>query len=302
VIDDDSILQNEVEGFRHRGLLRRPSNIRKPALAPAEEGLTSARMVNAAILPSRAALRVSGPDARAYLQGLITQEPPPAGQAAFAALLSPQGKILFDFLIYCGGESFLFDCDRACSEALAKRLSLYRLRANVTIEPLNDWAIGVDWGRDRSAVGGAAIFFDPRLLALGQRIIGPRNIIAERLPPANDNAWRKVRIEAGVPEFGSDFASEEVFLLDVNYDALSGVSYAKGCFVGQEVTSRMKRKGEIRKRTLLLSFDGPPPAKGAPVTAGETTLGAVMSGVDGAALALLRVDRLAEAQVAGAQL
>lgn len=251
-------------------------------------------MVKAALLSSRAVIRVGGPDARTFLQGLITQEPPPPGEAAFAALLTPQGKILFDFLILAGAEDFLLDCHAGSAEALAKRLSLYRLRAKVTVDPLPAWGVG--WDDGGAAPQGAPSFADPRLAALGRRMIGTRASLGESIA---DKDWNKHRIALGVPEFGADFAGDEVFLLDVNYDALAGVSYKKGCFVGQEVTSRMKRKGEIRKRTLRASFDGAPPAKGTPVTAGDSTLGEILSGVDNAALALIRTDRLKAARNAG---
>jgi folate-binding protein YgfZ len=128
----------------------------------------------------------------------------------------------------------------------------------------------------------------------------PRRAVAPRREaPAGDDDYDALRLSLGVPEFGRDFAGEEVFLLDVNYDALGAVSYGKGCFVGQEVTSRMKRKGEIRKRTLIARFDGAPPAKGAAISAGDQAVGEILSGAEGVALALVRVDRLKEPQGEG---
>jgi folate-binding protein YgfZ len=256
-------------------------------------------MAKAAVLTSRAVTRVGGPDARSFLAGLITQEPPAPGAAAFAELLSPQGKILFDFLIAAVADGFVLDCHGEGVDAHAKRLSQYKLRANVIVERLADWAVCVFWENGASSSGDATTFFDPRLPALGHRAIGPRATIAAIANDVGEIAWERHRIALGVPEFGKDFSSDEVFLLDVNYDALGGVSYKKGCFVGQEVTSRMKRKGEVRKRTARLSFDGAAPAKGTPVTAGDSTLGEVLSGADGAALGLIRMDRLASAQGAG---
>lgn len=251
-------------------------------------------MVKTALLTSRAVIRIGGPEGRTFLQGLITQEPPPPGEAAFAALLTPQGKILFDFLILAGAADFFLDCYAASAEALAKRLSLYRLRAKVTVDPLLDWGVG--WDTGDAGADDTLAFADPRLAALGRRRIGTRASLGEGIAETD---WNKHRIAIGVPEFGADFAGDQVFLLDVNYDALAGVSYKKGCFVGQEVTSRMKRKGEIRKRTLRASFDGAPPAKGTPVAAGDSTIGEILSGVDNAALALIRVDRLKAARDAG---
>jgi folate-binding protein YgfZ len=118
--------------------------------------------------------------------------------------------------------------------------------------------------------------------------------------PSADASYDEMRLALGVPEFGKDFIGEEVFLLDVNYDALGAVNYRKGCFVGQEVTSRMKRKGEIRKRTLIARFDGDPPPAGAAVTAGDLDVAEIQSGGPGIALALARLDRLKAAEAAGA--
>lgn len=251
-----------------------------------------------ALLASRAVIRVAGPDARAFLKGLLTQDAPEPGRAAFAALLTPQGKILFDFLMAGVEDGVLLDCDAAAADALLKRLMLYRLRAKATIERLADRSVGVMLGERADTTLDVIRFHDPRLIGLGERIIGPSVALAGA--EAAEADYDRTRIALGVPEFGKDFGADEVFLLDVNYDALHGVDYKKGCFVGQEVTSRMKRKGEIRKRTLRLSFDGPPPAKGAAVTAGASILGEVLSGTDGMALALIRLDRLAAARAAGA--
>lgn len=248
-------------------------------------------MADPMLLPTRAVLRIAGPDAAGFLQNLVTQDVPKAGEAAFAALLTPQGKIAFDFIIVAAAEGgFLVDCDQASADALAKRLSLYRLRAKVQIDRL-DHAVTLSAEGEAAPEDAVAVYDDPRLSALGRRAILP----AARGKDGEDDYDRR-RLELGVPEFGKDFGADEVFLLDVNYDALCGVSYKKGCFVGQEVTSRMKRKGEVRKRTARLVFDGDAPPKGAPVTAGGSTLGEVMSGRAGAALALIRLDRLAAAR------
>lgn len=262
-------------------------------------------MPQTALLASRAVLRIAGPDAGPFLQGIVTQnvEALRPGEAAFAALLTPQGKILFDFLLFAAGDGFLVDCDAGAAEALAKRLALYRLRAKATIDLAPDLSVGAGWdGGCAERPAGLHAFDDPRLLTLGLRMIGPRAAVAEATGEGAEGFYDAHRIALGVPVFGRDFGAEEVFLTDVDYDALNGVDYKKGCFVGQEVTSRMKRKGEIRKRTLKLAFDGPAPAKGTPVMAGENAVGEVLSGVDGMALALVRLDRLAAAREAGAAL
>lgn len=246
-------------------------------------------------LKDRSVIRISGDDRRSFLQGLITQDldrlSPDA--AIFAALLTPQGKILFDFFIADAGESFLLDCHGEAAPALVKRLTLYKLRAKVSVALDESLAVGASV--EKPALDEGVVFADPRQPALGFRTIGPSSAFS-----ADAGDYDQRRIALGVPEFGRDFGSEEPFLLDVNYDALNGVSYKKGCFVGQEVTSRMKRKGEVRKRTLIAEFDGHAPEKGSAITAGASTLGDVMSGADNKALALVRLDRWEKAQAEGA--
>ncbi len=244
-------------------------------------------------LSDRAVIRLTGEDRRIFLQGLITQdiEILSPDRALFAALLTPQGKILFDFFIVENNGELLFDCSAAAAAALVKRLTLYKLRAKVVIEI--DQSLSVAASESKIDRGGAVTFRDPRLEALGWRAITPGK------PNGGDMDYEQRRISLGAPEFGKDFASDEIFLLDVNYDALDAVSYKKGCFVGQEVTSRMKRKGEVRKRTLIAEFDGSPPAKGASVTAGDSTLGEILSGCGGRALALIRLDRWGKTKSSG---
>lgn len=243
------------------------------------------------VLSSRFVFRISGEDSRSFLQGLVTQDVLhiKKNEGAFAALLTPQGKILFDFFLTPEGDGFFIDCDAGAAPELLKRLTLYKLRAKAAITPEADLAVAVGDVRDP-----VASYKDPRTDELPARAIVRRADM-----PGVDQEYDGLRLFLGVPEFGKDFGGEEVFLLDVNYDTLNAVSYKKGCFVGQEVTSRMKRKGETRKRTLIASFDGPPPAKGASVMAGDQSIGEILSGGDGAALALIRVDRLKAAEGEG---
>ena len=252
-------------------------------------------MSKPSLLSDRSVILISGDDRRSFLQGLVTHDLNrlSSGGAIFAALLTPQGKILFDFFIADKGESFLLDCHAEAAPALVKRLTLYKLRAKVSVEIDESLAIGAS--TDEFTLDDGLVFADPRLPALGFRGLGPLSGFS-----SDDSDYQQGRIALGVPEFGQDFSSEDMFLLDVNYDALNGVSYKKGCFVGQEVTSRMKRKGEVRKRTLIAEFDGLAPDKGAAITAGESTLGEVMSGADGKALALVRLDRWKTSQAEGA--
>ena len=243
----------------------------------------------------RAVIRLQGGDRVSFLQGLITQdvESLAGGAGAFAALLTPQGKILFDFFVVNTGEHFLIDCHRDSSGALLKRLTLYKLRADVSMTIDDSLSVAVS---QEEVNGAIAAYADPRLAGLDWRAI----VETGDMPVAEN--YDAKRIALGVPQAGDDFGGDAMFLLDVNYDALGGVDYKKGCFVGQEVTSRMKRKGEVRRRTLIAEHDGPPLEPGVSITAGESTLGEVFTGSTGCALALIRVDRWRRAQEEGATL
>ncbi len=258
-------------------------------------------------LPRRV-LDVSGPEAADLLGGLFTNDLPSTGDAGFAALLTPQGKILFDFLMVGVDGGLFLDVDEETAAAFEKRLKLYRLRAKVDVKLRDD--LTVVWSPDPAAetpAGAVAAFRDPRLDALGARAV----VEAASAKDVEDgaDAYAARRIGLGVPEIAAaanagrnGFAPDERFLMDVNYDALGGVSYSKGCFVGQEVASRMKRKGAVRKRTMRVVFDAPADissgdiAPGADVKAGEATVGAMLDGpadADGGAigLAVIRIDR-----------
>ena len=251
-------------------------------------------------LSNRAVIALGGSDVRDFLQGILTQDLASidaAGSGA-AALLTPQGKVLSDFLIASHDGGYLIDCDSATRDALQKRISMYKLRADVTVQHRDDLGVAVHLHTDHDVASYAVVFDDPRLQSLGRRIIAP---FAD-LPETNETAgpaYDAHRIALGVPQFGKDYGADEIFLLDVNADALNIVDYKKGCFVGQEVTSRMKRKGEVRKRTLSATYDGEDPVKGAPVLAGESALGEILAANGGAALALIRLDRWRKATEAG---
>jgi folate-binding protein YgfZ len=198
----------------------------------------------------------------------------------YGALLTPQGKIIADMILVRTDEGFLVDCDAGVAPALLKRLNLFKLRAAVAIADRSD--LGV------IAFDGEA---DPRSPHAPRRRIGPRGAAA-----AGDLApYHAARIAAGLPEQGADFGSEEVFPADVNMDLLGGVDFRKGCFVGQEVVSRMKRRGTARRRTLKAFFAADISAPAA-VLAGGFEIGTLTSAAGGAGLARVRIDRLAEAR------
>jgi folate-binding protein YgfZ len=251
-------------------------------------------------LPDRAVIAITGPDARSFLQRVITRGPEGLnpGEAQFSALLTPQGKVLADFILFDDGESGLFiDAPASEADSLVKRFTLYRLRAQAQIARRDDLDVAAGLGSGEADLKTVALAAatDPRADALGVRAIVPAGG-----PSDEADVYHQARIAAGVPEFGADYGPSEVFSTDVNHDLMGGVDYKKGCFVGQEVASRMHRKGGVRKRTIALGFEGDAPDTGTPLLAGETEVGALTSTAGGAAVALVRVDRLSKALEAGA--
>lgn len=234
-------------------------------------------------LDSRALIRVSGPDARPFLHNLLTQdvETLADGQLRFGALLSPPGRLLFDLFLWGEADEVLLDVAADRREALLQRLSMYKLRARVAVEA-DDRPVFASW--PKVADGFTA---DPRAAGLGGRRIG-----GEVPATATEADWQAHRLAIGVPDPAADAAADRTYPIEANFDLLNGIDFAKGCFVGQETTSRMKRRGSIRNRMLPIDFDGPPPAFGAEVLNGDLRAGEVLSGMAGAAMALLRLDRL----------
>jgi folate-binding protein YgfZ len=235
-------------------------------------------------LAGRAILAVTGPDAAHFLHNLLTAdvEHLADGEARYAALLSPQGKILADMLVLRRGDGFLIDCAAGQREALAKRLGLYRLRARVEIAPRDDLAVAVS----PEELPGA--YRDPRTADIGWRMIGAG-------PATLAEGYDAARIALGLADSEADLGSGEFFPHEANLDQLGGVSFKKGCYVGQEVVSRMEHRGTARSRILPVKLAGDAPAKGTEIWAGEKQIGTLLSGLGGQALALIRLDRLAEA-------
>ena len=232
-------------------------------------------------LDSRAVVKVSGPDARAFLHNLLTQdvETLAPGALRFGALLSPPGRLLFDLFLWGEADGVVLDVAADRREALIQRLSMYRMRARVEVAA-DDRSVFASW--PGIADGFSA---DPRTSALGGRAIGTFSATA------GEDAWNALRLGVGVPDPARD-ADEGTYPIEATFDLLNGIDFAKGCFVGQETTSRMKRRGEIKKRMMPLTFDGPAPAAGAEVLNGELRAGEVLTGRDGSAMALVRLDRL----------
>lgn len=247
----------------------------------------------ASLLEDRTVIALSGPDARSFLQGLVTNDVTKLspGNPLYAALLTPQGKILFDFLLSEASTGAIFmDCASAHRAALIKRLTMYRLRAKVEIAARDDLAVFANWNSDQLPGG----FTDPRLAALGGRAIAAR-----RGTP--DRNYLNHRLDLGVPE-GVDFGQDKIFALDAGLEELHGVSFEKGCYVGQELTARMKHKGTARKRLLPIGTtdNGYLPPAGTAVTASNVNIGEITSVYGAMGFALIRLDRLEENNAATA--
>ena len=232
-------------------------------------------------LDSRALVKVSGPDARDFLHNLLTQdvETLATGGLRFGALLSPPGRLLFDLFLWGEDDGVVLDVAADRRDALVQRLAMYRLRAKVEVAG-DARPVFASWP---GVADGFTV--DPRTAALGGRLIG------EHEGDAAEDDWDAHRLAAGVPDPARD-VDEGTYPIEANFDLLNGIDFAKGCFVGQETTSRMKRRGEIKKRMLPLTFNGPAPAAGTEVLNGDLRAGTVLSGRDGAAMALVRLDRL----------
>lgn len=260
--------------------------------------------VKACALKERGVLRVGGPEARSFLQGLITNnvELAQGEQAIYAALLTPQGKFLFDFFVSADSKDkavVLLDCDGARAGDLIKRLTMYKLRAKVEIEDLSaTHGVAVYWHEDGAPVAADGPRLpDPRLAAMGARAILPKAALSAL--DGDATAWHRHRIGLGVGDAAEDFEPDRTFPLEVNLDALQGIDFHKGCFVGQEVTSRTKRRGSVRKRLLPCAVEGDLPAPGTPVKAIAREVGTVFSGdaATSRVMALLRLDLIKDATV-----
>lgn len=244
-------------------------------------------------LKNRGVVEVVGPDAASFLQGLITNDIARAagGRAIYAALLTPQGKIIHDFLVVAVAEGYRLDCARASAADLASRLKKYKLRAKVTV---SDRSADLAIVASAAPLGGVG-FQDPRLDALGYRAIVPA---AEASALPGDEAYQARRIALGVPESVVDIPPETLFPLDCNFEELHGVDFDKGCYVGQELTARMKHRATARRRMLPVSADAALPAAGGVLKIGASEIGELRGSIGGHGLALVRLDRLGETSTA----
>jgi folate-binding protein YgfZ len=269
--------------------------------------------MKAAFLPDRGVVKVSGEDARNFLNGLVTADVTvlQPGLGRFGALLTPQGKITVDFLITEApsghGGGFLIDCPRVLAQALADKLGFYKLRAKVTVENLSD-SLGVlaAWDGEPGMKPDLA-FADPRNTALGWRILAPEELkqkVADLIGAdlVDSAVYEAHRIASGVPRGGLDFMYGDAFPHETNMDRLNGVDFDKGCYVGQEVVSRMQHRGTARTRTVRVVLEDFSPEAGTAILAGEKPVGTIGSTSGQNGLALIRVDRAADALQAGTKL
>ena len=251
-------------------------------------------------LADRGVVSVTGKDSEKLLQGLVTNdvEGLAQGEARHAALLSPQGKILFDFFVVRHGDGFLLDVLRATGADLVKRLSMYKLRADVIIADISEsFRIEAAWGGGTTSFqrNSAMHFSDPR-----HSLLGVRHLIDAR--SADDSAtgfelrdYDALRVSLGVPEGGRDYNFGDAYPHEADFDLLNGVSFSKGCYVGQEIVARMQNKTVVRKRAVKISGASPLTSND-DVLIGDVAIGRVGT-VDGRdAIAMLRLDRALEAQ------
>lgn len=235
----------------------------------------------------RAVLRIGGGDAKRFLQDLVTNDLTAAGGGlVYAALLSPQGKYLFDFFLVEDGDGYLLDVKADRAAALAQRLTMYRLRADVTIEAAD---LFVNRGLGEAPAGA---FADPRHPALGWRFYDAQ----KAGEPSVD--WTAIRVEHCIPETGVELIPDDSYILEAGFERLHGVDFRKGCYVGQEVTARMKHKTELRKglRTVLVAGAAP---VGTEITSDGKPAGILFSQAGGKGIAYLRLDRVRAGMQAG---
>jgi len=277
-------------------------------------------------LSDRAVVRIAGPDASTLLQNVLTLDVPAVDEhgSGYGALLTPQGKILWDFVLHRQADGYAADVRADQAEAFAKRLSLYKLRAKVEIAVAPELAVFVEWsaaegsspakrgrGTMRSMVegadeavagdphahpspgpspqGGGERPGDPRLVELGSRWVAQANSVETN---ASAEDWHAHRIALAIPEGGVDFLFGDTFPHDAAMDSLNGVAFEKGCYVGQEVVSRMRHRGTARRRIVALQTNGPLPEPGAEILTGERPLGRLGSSAEGHAIGLVRLDRM----------
>jgi folate-binding protein YgfZ len=247
-------------------------------------------MINLTPLPERGVVAVEGDDRVAFLQGLVSNdiEAVRPGHAVWAALLTAQGKWLADFFVFADAGALLLDCEADQVPMLIQRLSRYRLRMKASLRAVPELQVHVAWPGQPEAAGIAAP--DPRLPDFAWRLLSAEPLAATASP----TDWDRYRLEAGLPDGSKDMETDRSILLEAGFDELSGVSWSKGCYMGQELTARTKYRGLVKRRLVPVKIEGPLPAAGTAVLKNGVDVGTMRSGRDGIGLASLRLDALAE--------
>lgn len=261
-----------------------------------------------AVLEDRGVIRITGEDARSFLQGLISNDIDRVAddRAIFAALLTPQGKYLFDFFIAEYDGALLLETERGRIADLLKRLTMYKLRSKADLSDVSDdWRVVACWGADApqilgldntpgaaAAYGSGIGFIDPRLADAGARLIVPPGAALPDAETAEMADYDAHRLALALPDGSRDMVLEKAILMESGFDELNGIDWKKGCYMGQELTARTKYRGLVKKRLVAVNIDGPLPEPGTPVMAGDKTVGEIRSGRGARALALLRLETL----------
>jgi hypothetical protein len=261
------------------------------------------------VLADRGVLAVSGADARDFLQGLISNDIRllTPERAIYAAMLTPQGKYLFDFMLFAHDDEIWLDVEAARRQELIQRLTMYRLRAKVAIEDRSNAVtvvailgktVGLPAERGvAKTLADGVVAVDPRLAALGVRALLPTESVMQAMAgldfdPLPADVYETARLAAGVPASSSDLVVQKSPLLESNFVELAGVAFDKGCYVGQELTARTKYRALVRKRLLPVHVDGPLPAPGTPLMLAGREAGEMRSGAGGRGMALVRLEAL----------
>lgn len=264
--------------------------------------------------PDRGLIRIEGADARAFLQGIVSNDVNKASpaRAVYAALLTPQGKYLHDFFIAELDGALWLDCEAGRRDDLLRRLARYKLRSKVALGPApathavalvyGDGALAAlglpaERGTAKAFAGGIA-YADPRLADIGARAIlpieaGRAALAATGILAGEGAAYERRRLELGLPDGSRDLEIEKSILLESGFDELAGVDWDKGCYMGQELTARTHYRALIKKRLVPVRIEGPAPAPGTPILAGEAEVGVMRSASGGAGLALLKLEAIA---------
>ncbi|MDX1483991.1 MAG: folate-binding protein [Alphaproteobacteria bacterium] len=267
------------------------------------------------LLENRGVVRVAGEDARDFLQNIVTNDVSKVNGAAaiWAALLSPQGKYLHDFFIVGLGGALMLDCEKARATDLVERLARYRLRSKVEITNVSaDWVVAALMGTDADAgalvgfegrggpIAGGVCYVDPRYGGMGARALVPKDAIGELLSAGFEQVepgfHEHARLCLGLPDGSRDLVVDKAFPMENGFDELNGIDWDKGCYVGQEMTARMRYRATVRRQLLPVSIDGTAPAAGTAVMLGDREAGEMRSSAGDIGLALLRLEALGELQ------